>query len=183
MYQGASEIEKKNWDYQRYEPSKIDFIIITHTHIDHCGLLPLMVRHGFTGKIYATPPTVDSLEIMLADSAHIQEVEALWKSRKNLRRGGKAIATLYNETDAKQVMPFLVKIPYETPFEPHAGIKMVFRDAGHILGSAFVEMFVDENGKKQRLFFRRHWKAAAVHYQRPRRYCFGRLPYHGINLW
>ncbi|MEI7591302.1 MAG: MBL fold metallo-hydrolase, partial [Deltaproteobacteria bacterium] len=140
MHQGNGEIEKRNWEYLPYEPERLDFIVITHAHIDHSGLLPLMVKHGFRGKIYATPPTVDLLKIMLADAAHIQEIEAFWKSKKFMRRGGKPIEPLYNDADVQHTLPMLEKISYAMPFTPCTGLDIVLRDAGHILGSAFVEI-------------------------------------------
>ena len=79
MHQGNTEIDKRNWNTDLYEPDKIEFILVTHAHIDHSGLLPRLVKFGFRGAIYATPPTKDLLRVMLLDSAHIQEMEAQWK--------------------------------------------------------------------------------------------------------
>jgi len=87
MHQGSAEIEKRNWEVDIYDPAKIDFFLITHSHIDHSGLLPRMVQKGFHGPVYATEPTGDLIKILLLDSAHIQETEANWKNKKMQRYG------------------------------------------------------------------------------------------------
>ncbi|MCF8054622.1 MAG: MBL fold metallo-hydrolase [Deltaproteobacteria bacterium] len=143
MHQGSAIIEKRNTDYRLYNPQSIDFTVITHAHMDHSGLLPFLVKHGFGSKIYATPPTVALLKIMLADAGHIQEVEAFWKNKKLLRRGGKTIDPLFTVEDAAAVLPLLTEISYDVPFSPFPEITITFKDAGHILGSAFV--IVDDN--------------------------------------
>ena len=94
MHQGNAEIERRNWDTDIYEPRRMEFILLTHAHIDHSGLLPCMVQKGFRGRIFATPPTRELLEVMLLDSAHIQETEAQWKSKKRLRHGEKHLEPL-----------------------------------------------------------------------------------------
>ena len=91
MHQGNAEIEKRNWDVDLYDPHGIEFMLMTHAHMDHSGLLPRLVQKGFRGKVYMTPPTRDLLRIMLLDSAHIQEMEAQWKNRKRLRLGDENI--------------------------------------------------------------------------------------------
>ena len=92
MHQGASALDVRNQNLDAYKPKDIDFFLITHAHIDHTGLLPMMVKHGFKGKIYCTRPTSDLLELMLRDSAHIQEMEASFKNMKNSRKGSKLVA-------------------------------------------------------------------------------------------
>jgi metallo-beta-lactamase family protein len=87
MHQGNAEIEKRNWNVDIYDPRGIEFLLLTHAHMDHSGLIPRFVQKGFRGKVYMTPPTRDLLRIMLLDSAHIQEMEAQWRSRKHQRRG------------------------------------------------------------------------------------------------
>ena len=146
MHQGNAEIEKRNWDVDIYEPRAIEFFLITHAHIDHTGLLPRMVKKGFRGPIYTTPPTKDLLEILLLDSAHIQEMEAQWKSRKRARHGEKLMEALYTHEDAEMTFPLLKTVTYEHPFSPFPGLKVNFRDAGHILGASMLEIWVEENG-------------------------------------
>ncbi len=153
MHQGNAEIEKRNWDIDIYEPKTIEFFLITHAHIDHSGLLPRLVKKGFRGPIYATPPTKDLLEILLLDSAHIQEMEAQWKSRKRARHGENLTDALYTQKDAEMTLPLIKAVTYENPFLPLPGVKVNFRDAGHILGAAMVEIWIEENGNSSKLVF------------------------------
>lgn len=153
MHQGNAEIEKRNWDVDIYQPETIDFFIITHAHIDHIGLLPRLVQKGFKGQIYTTPPTRDLLKILLLDSAHIQEMEAQWRSKKHLRSGEKFIKPLYTQKDATATFPMVRSVPYDERFEPGSGITVNFKDAGHILGASLVELWVQENGIPSKLVF------------------------------
>ncbi len=153
MHQGGSGIESRNENLSAYRPEEIDFFLITHAHIDHTGLLPLMVKHGFKGEIYCTVPTVDLLEIMLQDSAHIQEMEASFKNTKSSRKGGELVEPLYTQEDALAALKYLRGIEYDREFEPAPGIKVRFRDAGHILGSSFLEMQILEQGKDKPVRF------------------------------
>ncbi|MGV8057438.1 MAG: MBL fold metallo-hydrolase RNA specificity domain-containing protein [Smithellaceae bacterium] len=154
MYQGMAEIEKRNWETAIYDPAHIDFFIITHAHIDHTGLLPRMAQKGFHGPIYATEPTGDLVKILLLDSAHIQEVEASWKNKK-LQRNGRQPNTLplYYIKDAEAVGPLIKTKTYDDAFSPAPGVKVKFQDAGHILGAAIAEIFIQENGTSTKLVF------------------------------
>jgi len=153
MHQGVGEIENRNWNTDAYEPRRIEFFLLTHAHIDHSGLLPAMVKEGFRGKVYTTPPTRDLLGIMLLDSAHIQETEAQWKSKKRLRHGESRMQPLYTQEDARDVFPLFVVKKYEQPFEPFPGLKVNFQDAGHILGASVLELWVKENEKESKIVF------------------------------
>ena len=153
MHQGNKEIEKRNRNIDQYDPKNLDFILITHAHIDHTGLLPAMVAKGFRNPIYCTAPTHDLLEIMLLDSAHIQEMEAEWSNRKRLRTGGEVVKPLYSIADAEKTIPLIATIEYAQTFEPVPGLRVTYRDAGHILGSAFVEIEYEEDGKVTKLVF------------------------------
>jgi metallo-beta-lactamase family protein len=153
MHQGNAEIEKRNWEIDSYEPERIEFFMLTHAHIDHSGLLPCMVQKGFQGQIYTTPPTRDLLEIMLLDSAHIQEMEARWRNKKRLRWGDKTLGPLYTQEDVRATLPHVATRSYEESFEPCPGLSVRFRDAGHILGSSLVELKVEENGRRSKLVF------------------------------
>jgi len=153
MHQGNAEIEKRNWDVSIYEPESIDFFLITHAHIDHSGLLPRMVQKGFKGTIYTTAPTRDLLEILLLDSAHIQEMEAQWKSKKHLRSGEKYIKPLYTQKDAKATLPLIEVIANGETFQPFPGAEIRFKDAGHILGASLIELSIEENGIPTKLVF------------------------------
>ncbi|GAU09540.1 MBL fold metallo-hydrolase RNA specificity domain-containing protein [Desulfoplanes formicivorans] len=154
MHQGNREIEKRNYNQiNAYHPDKVEFILLTHAHIDHSGLLPRFVRNGFSGPIYTTTPTRDLLEIMLKDSAHIQEMEARWENKRRQRHGREPIDPLYDQEDAQKTIPLIEPVDYDTVFEPAPGIRVKFKDAGHILGSGFIELWVEENGRVQKMVF------------------------------
>ena len=154
MHQGSKQIESRNLDVDLYEPERIEFFIITHAHIDHSGLLPRMVQNGFHGSVYATEPTGELLKILLLDSAHIQEVDAAGKNKRLQRSGMKSDAVpLYTTKDAEAVMPLVKTRKYDEMFSPAPGISVRFQDAGHILGAAMVELFVEENGETVKLVF------------------------------
>ncbi|MDL2285468.1 MBL fold metallo-hydrolase [Desulfovibrio sp. OttesenSCG-928-F07] len=141
MHQGNKEIEKRNREIDLYNCANIDFFLLTHAHIDHSGLLPSMVAHGFKGPIYCTEPTHKLLDIMLLDSAHIQEMEAEWENQKRRRKGQTtAIEPLYTQADAEKTSTMFSSVAYNDSFSPAKGIKACYRDAGHILGSAFLEL-------------------------------------------
>jgi metallo-beta-lactamase family protein len=154
MHQGNAEMEKRNWDVGVYDPARIDFFLITHAHIDHSGLLPRMVQNGFRGTIYATEPTGDLVKILLLDSAHIQEIDTKWKIKSMQRYGKPAnIEPLYSTKDAEAVAPLIKTKTYNEIFSPASGIKANFQDAGHILGAAILELFIEENGTSTKLVF------------------------------
>ncbi len=153
MHQGNSVIEKRNMEMGPYDPAHIDFFLITHAHIDHTGLLPKMVTEGFHGKIFCTEPTADFLDIMLLDSAHIQEIEAEAQNRRGGRKGKKKVDPLYTKEDAVKVKQFVVPVAYHATFEPASNVRVTYKDAGHILGSAFLEVEIFEEGKWTRLVF------------------------------
>jgi len=153
MHQGSEIIERRNLETAVYDPARMDFFLLTHAHIDHTGLLPRMVKTGFSGKIYCTPPTRELLGIMLEDSAHIQEMEAEWASRKNRRHGGRAVEALYTRADAAAATTLLHPVPYGESFSPAPGITATYHDAGHILGSAFIELSIARNGTRTRMLF------------------------------
>lgn len=154
MHQGNKAIEERNFSTDHYDPANIDFILMTHAHIDHSGLLPRMVADGFAKPIYCTEATRELLELMLLDSAHIQEMEARWRADKYKRRGiENPSPPLYTEDDARKTAQFFSSVSYHQTFEPHPGIKVTYFDAGHILGSAFIRIEATENGKTTRLIF------------------------------
>ena len=125
-------------------PSLIDYVFVTHAHIDHSGLLPLIYNHGFRGTIFATKATTDLCNIMLKDSAHIQEFEAEWKNRKARRAGRPEVTPMYNVEDAQNVMQHFTPCDYNSVYEICPGLKVRFVDAGHLLGSSSIEMWVTE---------------------------------------
>ena len=150
LQQGSESAFRQNFAFHARE---IDKVVITHAHIDHSGRLPLLVKQGFKGKIYATEPTCKLLEIMLRDSAFIQEVEAGWRGRKNRRAGEDIPEPLYTIADAEKVFPLLVPCHYNDTINIGNDTKIRFSDAGHLLGSAYVEMWVTESGKTKKIVF------------------------------
>ncbi len=136
-----------------FDGRDIDFVILTHAHIDHSGRLPLLAREGFSGNIYATSATCDLIPVMLKDSAQIQEMDAKWKNRKARKLGKNEVAPLYTVADAEDTLKFLVPCDYGETSEISSGIRFNFVDAGHILGSASVELFLTEGGKDKKIVF------------------------------
>jgi metallo-beta-lactamase family protein len=153
MFQGGEEADRKNARRFPVAPSSVDFILSTHAHLDHSGLLPKIVRDGFRGPIYATPATADLLGVMLPDSGHIQEREAEWKKRKANRAGRRTQPPLYTEADALAVVPRLKTVPYGDSVEPADGVRVRFLDAGHIIGSSIVSVEVRDGGDLKKLVF------------------------------
>ena len=134
-------------------PGEIDGVLVTHAHIDHTGLLPLLVRNGFRGRIYATDPTVELCGIMLRDSAHIQEFEAEWKNRKGKRSGAEPVEPMYTIQDAEAAIALFRGYDYNKEIELAPGIVIRFVDVGHLLGSSSIEIWVTENGATTKLVF------------------------------
>ncbi len=138
MFQGGRDADERNERALEFSGGMPDFVLVTHAHIDHSGLVPRLFGKGFRGPVYATPATCDLLEVMLLDSAHIQEKESQW--RRERARDDRA--PLYTVDEAKRSLGLLERRPYDVLFEPAPGVRARFRDAGHILGSAIVELEV-----------------------------------------
>ena len=134
-------------------PSKIDAVILSHAHIDHSGLLPKLVKDGFAGRIWCTEATCQLCDVMLKDSAHIQESEAEWSNRKAKRSGKKQAEPLYTVEDAEETMTHFQTAEYGETFSPTEGVSVRFEDGGHILGSAIVYLTLEEKGQKRTLSF------------------------------
>lgn len=131
----------------------IDYVLVTHAHIDHSGLLPLLYNHGFRGQVYATKATCELCNIMLKDSAHIQEFEAEWKNRKARRAGKPEVTPLYNLDDAQGVLEHFVSCDYNVRVTVCEGLTIRFIDAGHLLGSSSIEIWVTEGEETRKLVF------------------------------
>ena len=136
-----------------FAAGSVDAVLVTHAHIDHSGRLPLLVKQGYGGPIYCTRLTGDLLEIMLRDSAHIQESDAEYLSRKGERAGRGRVEPLYTLADAEQAVSQLVRFDYGQEFTPAPGVRVRFADAGHLLGSAYAEVWATENGETKKLVF------------------------------
>jgi metallo-beta-lactamase family protein len=153
MFQGGKELEKRNRNTRSYCPRDLSFILLTHAHIDHSGLIPKLVREGFRGKVICTKATFDLCEVMLRDSAHIQEMEAEWQNRKHRRSGKTEVIALYTEKDVERSLRCFQTMAYDEIFPAADGVKVCFRDAGHILGSAIIEIWVEEGDQEKKLVF------------------------------
>ncbi len=153
LYQGNNKEEERNYEPFLYDPKEIDFMILTHAHIDHSGRIPLLYNNGFKGPIYAHKATVDLCSIMLPDSGHIQEQEAEWKNRKRVRQGKNIVIPLYTAEDAEKCMEIFKPVNYDEIIQITPEINIRFNDAGHMLGSAIIEVWVNENGKENKIVF------------------------------
>lgn len=136
-----------------FNPSKLDAVLLSHAHIDHSGNLPNLVKHGFTGPIYTTRPTARLADVMLRDSAHIQEEDVKFVNRKRAKRGEPPVEPLYTIADAERVNDYFHPMQYNQMIEPVPGVQATFVDAGHILGSAAIILDIAENGRNYRLWF------------------------------
>lgn len=134
-------------------PDHIDYVILSHAHIDHCGLLPRLVRDGFTGPIFCTSATRDLASIMLADSAHIQEKDAEFENKKRDRKGLPHVDPLYTLEDVPECLNAMISVGYNRRFVINDELSFMFRDAGHLLGSASITLYIHEKGKEFKLAF------------------------------
>ena len=155
MFQGGRDAWRKNLGALSFDLRNLDFILITHAHLDHSGLLPRAASLGFRGPVHATAATVDLLGVMLLDSAHIQEKEAEWEAKRahtgNAR--SRPHPLLYTVAQAQSCLRQLRRAEYGEPFQPHPAVRVCLRDAGHILGSAIAEVWVEEEGRRHKLVF------------------------------
>jgi len=153
MFQGPEELEALNWKPLEFKPSEVERLVLTHAHIDHSGLIPRICKLGFKGDVFCTYATADLAGLMLPDSGHIQEREADWENKKRLRRGENFKKALYTQGDAEKCVRQFKGVPYDAWNEIGGGFKVRFRDAGHILGSAIIELDVQDNGEWKRIVF------------------------------
>lgn len=153
QFQGGKEMDKMNEEEFPFNPAEIECVILSHAHIDHCGRIPLLVKRGFKGPIYCTDATADLLEVMLKDSAYIHEKDAEWQTKKNLRTGKPPVDPLYTIQDSEAALRLVKPILYDQLVELNPDMKIVFNDAGHILGSAITELWITEGDKTSKLVF------------------------------
>ena len=153
MYQGKAEEEYENEAPFEFNPAEIDFMLLTHAHIDHSGRIPKLYNEGFKKPIYAHKATCDLCSLMLPDSGHIQEMEAEWKNRKRERKGEKALKPIYTAEDAARCLELFIPIEYDKIIEITPEIHFRLNDAGHMLGSSIIELWVIEDGKETKTVF------------------------------
>jgi len=150
LQQGRDEVDNRQLPFA---PNTIDYVLITHAHIDHSGRVPMLVRQGFTGQIWTTRLTAQLLEIMLADSAYIQQSDAEYENRKNMRAGRPLVEPIYTVEDAMGTMKYIHTCEYDQRIQICEGVTAVFTDAGHLLGSASITMELTENGVTRTVVF------------------------------
>lgn len=153
QFQGGKAQEALNYEDFPFNPADIDYLILSHAHIDHCGRIPLLVKRGFKGDIYCTDATADLLDVMLKDSGYIHEKEAEWQNRKNERAGRPYVEALYTYNDAVDSLKYLKPVLYDQLIELNEEMKIVFNDAGHILGSAITELWITEDENISKIVF------------------------------
>lgn len=156
MLQGGREAPIRNRQPFDFDPHELDFVLLTHAHIDHSGMLPKLIKDGYSGYIYTTRATADLLDVLLPDSAHIQEVDAERASRKPRSRQGRhygLTTPIYYMADALQTLKHIKEIGYESIIDLAPGIKCRFQDAGHILGSAIIEIWITEDNITRKVVF------------------------------
>lgn len=153
MFQGPKEVRERNYGKFLVLPDTIDYLLLTHAHIDHSGLIPKLVKHGFRGQILATPPTVALCQYLLPDSGHIQETEVERKNRKYRRAGLDLIEPMYTVDEAYESLHYFRFARYDEIIQVTPEIRVRFLDAGHILGSAIIELWARENGMETKLVF------------------------------
>jgi len=155
LYQERS-LRERNWQPFLIEPDTLDAVLLSHAHIDHCGLLPKLAREGFKGPIYCTPATADIARIMLLDSAHIQEEDAAYKKRRHEREGRKGPypeIPLYTVEEAERCIDQFSPVEYGEALTVGNGVEAVFHNAGHVLGSSIIDIRMKEYGEERRLLF------------------------------
>ncbi|MGG7056087.1 MBL fold metallo-hydrolase RNA specificity domain-containing protein [Nitrosomonas sp. ANs5] len=156
MFQGGRGADHKNRTAINFDPESIDFVLLTHAHIDHSGLLPRLSVLGFRGRVYTTNATADLLSVMLKDSAYIQEKEAEWRNKAMLRKKHQLDhdnAPLYTVAQAEAFLKQIHRVDYDETVTPHASLRCRFQDAGHILGSAIIEVWIKTDGQQKKLVF------------------------------
>ena len=153
MFQGQLDNEFENEAPFDFNVNEIDFMLLTHAHIDHSGRIPKLYNEGFRKSIYAHKATCDLCSLMLPDSGHIQEMEIEWKNRKRQRRGEKPLPPLYTAEDAARSLEVFVPVKYDQIIEITPEIHVRFNDAGHMLGSSIIEVWAKEGEKETKIVF------------------------------
>ena len=152
MFQGEKELRQRNWAEPEFSPAKVDAVVLTHTHLDHIGRLPRLVKQGFRGAVYCTPPTKELAEILLLDAAHLQQEDAGYLNRKGLTKHSPALP-LFGEEDVRETMELFRPVPVGRPREVNDAFSFTYCDAGHLLGAASADVLVRENGRETRVLF------------------------------
>jgi metallo-beta-lactamase family protein len=152
MFQGEKELRLRNWAEPEFAPAKVDAVVLTHTHLDHIGRVPRLVKQGFRGAVYCTPPTKDLAEVLLQDAAHLQQEDAGYLNRKGLTKHSPALP-LFDEEDVREAMELFRPVPVGRRQEVNHAFSFAYRDAGHLLGAASADVLVREDGRETRVLF------------------------------
>ena len=153
MYQGQASLEAENDEPFAFAVDQIDFMLLTHAHIDHSGRIPKLYKEGYHNPIYATKATCDLCSIMLPDSGHIQEMEIEWKNRKRKREGKEPLPPLYTAEEAARSLEIFTPVRYDEIIEIDSNIHVRFNDAGHMLGSSIIEVWIKEGEEEKKIVF------------------------------
>lgn len=153
LFQGGRRMESYNWGDWGFDPKAVDALFLTHAHIDHSGRIPKLVKDGFKGRIITSPPSAELSRIMLLDSAHIQEMDAEWQNRKNKRQNRGEVLPLYTTTDAEKSLELFEPQERDRIITLNSGIKARLRNAGHILGSSILELWLGEGDEEVKVVF------------------------------
>ncbi len=152
MFQGLKELRLRNWDKLPVDAESINAVVVSHAHIDHTGYLPRLFKEGYQGQVHCTKATGDLMEVMLTDSARLQEEEAGYAKKKGYSKHAHP-QPLYTEADARNVLPQIKRWRYKQRFSIHPNVEVVFQDAGHLLGSAIVEVFIKGDAQTKKIVF------------------------------
>ena len=153
LFQGGRQMEMRNQKGWGFDPGRINTLFLTHAHIDHSGRIPKLVKEGFRGKIITSPPTAELCKIMLLDSAHVQEMDAEWQTRKNKRQSKKHVQPLYTMEDAEESLKLFAPVERDSIIDIEPGIRARLRNAGHILGSSILELWVEDEDQEIKIVF------------------------------
>ncbi len=153
LFQGMGEQTMELNQHFGFTAAEVDYMILSHAHIDHSGLLPKLVKEGYKGHIYCTPATADLTEILLLDSAYIQEADVAFVNKRRIAQGLPALKPLYSVADVNEVLARFIEIPYDKPCYIDENISFQYTDTGHILGSAAIHLTINENGKSRKITF------------------------------
>ncbi len=153
MFQGMGDHTEDLNEHFGFNPEKVDYLILSHAHIDHCGLIPRLVTEGFKGQIFCTPPTFDLVKILLTDSARIQEQDTAYSNKHRIKKNLPLLTALYTEDDVTAALLLFKTVDYHQEFAITPSVKFQFTDAGHLVGSAAIHLDITEGGQQTKITF------------------------------